>query len=52
MKKLSLAVLAASIAFASHAFAAEAVGTNRIINEFPEGSIFARRRLAELAEIL
>lgn len=39
MKKLSLAVLAASIAFASHAFAAEAVGTNRVINEFPEGSI-------------
>lgn len=39
MKKISFAILATSLALVGYAIAAEPVGTNRVINDFPKGSI-------------
>lgn len=44
--KQGLIAIVASLAFAGSAFAQEPVGTDRVINEFPDGSISAEEGLA------
>ncbi|MFK8033751.1 MAG: hypothetical protein AB8B94_06355 [Hyphomicrobiales bacterium] len=39
MKRLGILIAAASAAFMTYAFAVENVGTNRVLNEYPEGSV-------------